>query len=869
MNPYRKVYRTRADRIMAISRHIQQNCMAASFANVGVTVDIADQNIDAESDVVTDQNADAESDVAASIADVGVTVDIADQNIDAESDVVADQNADAESDVAASIADVGVTVDIAHQNIDAESDMAAAHVEDDIDPSVADNVIHKCSDIESDRCGNNVSCIVSQSKSCSANSNVVVQTKNIVSNSTPRKRIVSTSYKLSPIKTAKGLAVKAAFMSRSSPVKRVKKRGVNTEECGSGKNCQDNVKQNRMDKVQTRASIAGLSPVMTGHPKTPTSIRKPQSKIKGSKPTIAGCAERLSKGQNKRISQVSKMPARNECKSVERLSKNAHSSREQWRGLQKFGDDHVSKKPTSIRGSLSKRKGSPVAGPSKRVCNAETKGIGQSQRRRGSSEGQRETVHDNLDQWSDVEMDNDDSVSKETDRGKTSGKNRCGNNVKRLYSRSAEQLQTTVTSKKKGPPCKGLLTHRKSKYRQINSDSHSDDDSDYIPDDEDLDVDDTVTKPTSKILTKVVKNSRERRQSSKSMMLLNKLQSNEDIADDCSASESEEENSSSDCRSEIENSSDFDDFSDKEMDKSTDKAATSVPQNWYPPIGQHHVFDCNYANAVDSNMCSEPIEFFRLFMDDELVDIMVSQTNLNAKQSLERTQLSAASRINSWTDINKEDMESFIGLLLWMRLVKMPSIKSYWRRSQLFRNSVAPLIMARNRFELILRMWHFADNSEANDDGRLHKIRNLVNLLVAKFQQAKVPGEHLVVDETMIPFRGRLKFRQYLPGKSHKYGVKVFKLCDRSGYTYNLDIYSGKGDGQATEVVMKLSEPYLDAGRTMCTDNYYTSLPLADCLLSKKTHLVGTVRSNRKGLPKEVTDARMKKGEVTAGIPAP
>ena len=68
---------------MSISRRIQQNCMAASFADVGVTVDIADQNIDAESDMVTDQNADAESDVAASIADVGVTVDIADQNIDA------------------------------------------------------------------------------------------------------------------------------------------------------------------------------------------------------------------------------------------------------------------------------------------------------------------------------------------------------------------------------------------------------------------------------------------------------------------------------------------------------------------------------------------------------------------------------------------------------------------------------------------------------------------------------------------------------------------------------------------------------------------------------------------------------------------
>jgi len=44
--------------------------------------------------------------------------------------------------------------------------------------------------------------------------------------------------------------------------------------------------------------------------------------------------------------------------------------------------------------------------------------------------------------------------------------------------------------------------------------------------------------------------------------------------------------------------------------------------------------------------------------------------------------------------------------------------------------------------------------------------------------------------------------------------------------------------------------------------NFYTSLPLANNLLQADTHLVGTLRANRKGIPKEITTARLKRGEV-------
>ncbi|XP_060846172.1 piggyBac transposable element-derived protein 4-like [Rhopalosiphum padi] len=61
---------------------------------------------------------------------------------------------------------------------------------------------------------------------------------------------------------------------------------------------------------------------------------------------------------------------------------------------------------------------------------------------------------------------------------------------------------------------------------------------------------------------------------------------------------------------------------------------------------------------------------------------------------------------------------------------------------------------------------------------------------------------------------------------------------------------------------MELAADYLDEGRTMFTDNWYTSVSLANELLSRSTNLVGTLRSNRKFNPKDVINAKLKKGEI-------
>lgn len=46
----------------------------------------------------------------------------------------------------------------------------------------------------------------------------------------------------------------------------------------------------------------------------------------------------------------------------------------------------------------------------------------------------------------------------------------------------------------------------------------------------------------------------------------------------------------------------------------------------------------------------------------------------------------------------------------------------------------------------------------------------------------------------MIPFRGRIVFKQYIKGKRHTFGIKLFKLCVQDGIIYNFKVYSGKDE---------------------------------------------------------------------------
>lgn len=295
---------------------------------------------------------------------------------------------------------------------------------------------------------------------------------------------------------------------------------------------------------------------------------------------------------------------------------------------------------------------------------------------------------------------------------------------------------------------------------------------------------------------------------------------------------------------------------------------------WYPPTGtRQQVFPFTGTPGVKNipQLCETELDYFLLFVDEEIINLMVTMTNCYAVKTKITTTLRRSSRLNDWKDCDQQEMKKFIGLLMWMGLKKLPKIADYWSRNPLYENKVAGSTMSRNRFELLLRCWHFEDTffAETSRTDKLIKIRRLVQLITTKYQNFKTPDEYLTVDETMVAFRGRIKFMQYIPGKRHKYGIKLFKICGDDGYTFDLIVYEGKKGPERQQnlsknVVMELSTKFLDAGRSIITDNYYTSVDLAESLLQHSTHLIGTVRKNRKGLPKNVVGEKLKKGELVA-----
>ena len=56
-----------------------------------------------------------------------------------------------------------------------------------------------------------------------------------------------------------------------------------------------------------------------------------------------------------------------------------------------------------------------------------------------------------------------------------------------------------------------------------------------------------------------------------------------------------------------------------------------------------------------------------------------------------------------------------------------------------------------------------------------------------------VPDGHFTLDESMTKFKGRLQFRQYMPVKPIKWGVKVWTLAESTtGYMSWFQVYTGR-----------------------------------------------------------------------------
>ena len=169
------------------------------------------------------------------------------------------------------------------------------------------------------------------------------------------------------------------------------------------------------------------------------------------------------------------------------------------------------------------------------------------------------------------------------------------------------------------------------------------------------------------------------------------------------------------------------------------------------------------------------------------------------------------------------------------------------------------------RFQQIYRYLHLADSTAQVPYGQpgydpLFKVRKFPDQVTPKLESEYNPHENMSVDEAMIPFKGRLGFKQYMEDKPTKWGIKVFVLSDSTnGYVYRLQVYTGKNSdlstsemGLSSKVVTELVRGLEGSSPKLYMDNYYTNSRLFLNLYDKSVGACGTARTNRKYYPKDL-----------------
>ncbi|XP_040912821.1 piggyBac transposable element-derived protein 4-like [Toxotes jaculatrix] len=262
-----------------------------------------------------------------------------------------------------------------------------------------------------------------------------------------------------------------------------------------------------------------------------------------------------------------------------------------------------------------------------------------------------------------------------------------------------------------------------------------------------------------------------------------------------------------------------------------------------------------------------PSELFGVYFDRAAVKTICANTNKNAAKHI------AAGKKFKWTELTEAEFHQYIGITLFMGILKLPKLRDYWRGNTIFHVGHLQKVMSRDRFLAITWNLHMSDPAKdtVNDSKKgttdydcLHRIRPLYDHLRVACKSVYHPQRNLSVDERMVATKARIALKQYIKNKPTKWGIKLFVLSDNTGYTVDFFIYTGRstpktGKGLSFDAVMSLvQKSFLGSGYHIYCDNFYTSPALFRHLHDLGFGACGTFRDTQVGIPHTKVNALTK-----------
>lgn len=268
----------------------------------------------------------------------------------------------------------------------------------------------------------------------------------------------------------------------------------------------------------------------------------------------------------------------------------------------------------------------------------------------------------------------------------------------------------------------------------------------------------------------------------------------------------------------------------------------------------------------------EVLDYFQLFFDNDLINFMIAESNRYAEQ-----QTSKSSDV-LWLPITTDEMKIVLCIYIIQGIIKKPEERMYWTTKEIFNTPIFPKLMTLRRYLYIKNNWHFLDKGKSDphtcSNCKLNKMWPVYEAIKQKFSRLYIPERDVSIYDNLVLCKDRLGWDQSIPMKPSRFGIKIYMLCEsNTGYLYSFFMYTGKRTiisekykhmPRTSQIVLALADSLLGMGYCITTGHYYTSPQLADFLISKQTDLLGLLRSNRKDLPLEFSNKKIKKGESLA-----
>ncbi|KAJ7411739.1 PiggyBac transposable element-derived protein 5 [Willisornis vidua] len=178
-------------------------------------------------------------------------------------------------------------------------------------------------------------------------------------------------------------------------------------------------------------------------------------------------------------------------------------------------------------------------------------------------------------------------------------------------------------------------------------------------------------------------------------------------------------------------------------------------------------------------LTASAMDFFQLFVPDNVLKNMVVQTNMYAKKYQERF-----GSDDAWIDVTLTEMKAFLGYMISTSIHHCESVLSIWS-SGFYSNKSIALIMTQSRFEKILKYFHIVAFRSSQTTHGLYKIQPFLDSLQNGFDSAFRPSQAQVLHEPLIDedpvFIATCTERELRKRKKRKFSLWV-RQCSSTGF---------------------------------------------------------------------------------------